>query len=188
MKAMKKLRSRAGMSLAETLLAVLILLLVSVILVRGVPAAKTAYEGVTLGANAQVLLSTTVSSLRDQLGTARDVTADAGKTYLTYCSVDTGCTSKIYLNSDDGKPVIMVQDYVEYMADQTDPINADLATQPRLLVSDTAATNGLYVTYGSIDYDNASGLVTVTGLSVKTSTGSELASLDTLLIRVITAA
>jgi len=49
-----KMKSQAGFSLAETLVAILILLLVSVIVANGVPVAQNAYEKVVVGANAKV--------------------------------------------------------------------------------------------------------------------------------------
>ena len=68
----KKIRDAHGFTLAETLLAVLILLMVSGIVAAGIPVAKKAYEKVVLAADAQLLLSTTVAELRDEIGTAWD--------------------------------------------------------------------------------------------------------------------
>ena len=60
-------RGRSGFTIAETLVAVLILLMVSSVVAAGIPAAKSAFEKVVVGANAEILLSTSVASLRDQL-------------------------------------------------------------------------------------------------------------------------
>ena len=57
----KKLHSSKAFTLAETLLAVLILLMVSTIVATGIPVARNAYEKVVLASNAEVLLSTTIS-------------------------------------------------------------------------------------------------------------------------------
>ena len=65
LKLKKRLKNQAGFSLAETLLAVLIMLLVSVIVANGIPVARNVYNNVIVGANAQVLLSTTVTALRN---------------------------------------------------------------------------------------------------------------------------
>lgn len=118
----RKLKSTAGFTLAETLLAVLILLLVSVIVARGVPAAKNVYEKVFIGANAQALLSTTISALKDELGTAWDVSTEnitvKGKegedktvTAIVYFSADTGAKSMLYPDGKTNK--IMIQEYAE---------------------------------------------------------------------------
>lgn len=77
MKACRKLRRRLsdsrGFTLAEMLMVVLILLLVSSVVATGIPAAVNAYQKVVDSANAQLLLSTTVSSLRRELSLASDV-------------------------------------------------------------------------------------------------------------------
>ena len=71
---LRKLNQKAGFTLAETLVTILILLMVSSIVAGGIPAATNAYYKAVDGANAQVLLSTAATALRDELGTARDIT------------------------------------------------------------------------------------------------------------------
>ena len=88
-------REGQGYTLAETLLTVLILLMVSGIVATGVPVAKNIYEKVVLGANAQVLLSNAVTSLRYELGTAMNVQIEG--TSLTYTSAHSGMRSQIFL-------------------------------------------------------------------------------------------
>ena len=179
MGARQKLKSRAGFTLAETLLAVMILLLVSVIVARGVPVAKNVYEKVTLGANAQVLLSTTVAALRDELGIAGNVKVEG--TTITYYSADTGATSRIYL--EGGPSSIMLQEYVG--ADDMVPANAQ-AAQARRLVSASAATGDLTVGYAAVSMSG--GVITFSNLEVRRSSGGgALASLETLNIRNISA-
>ena len=155
MKWMRKLKERAGFTLAEMLLATLILLLVSSIVVAGIPAAKNAYEKVVLGSNAQILLSTTAAALRDELGTAWDVKAGEGE--LLYFSADTGAVSSLYI---DGK-MIMLQEFAG-MEDIDSSMHTGTA---RPLVSEAAATSDLYVTYDSVSYDD-SGIVIFSGLKV----------------------
>lgn len=97
-------RRAAGFTLAETLLAVLILLLVSSIVAMGIPVAKQAFEKVTLAGNAELLLSTAVSTLRDELGTAWDVQAgEAPDGGVIYYSADTGNRSRLYIGVSDDK-------------------------------------------------------------------------------------
>lgn len=103
----RKLRNQSGFSLAETLLAVLILLLVSLLLANGMPTVKAVYERVTIGANARVLLSTTVATLRNELGTAKDVIVNG--TAVNYYSIDTHTTSSIYLKDKS----IMLNEYTD---------------------------------------------------------------------------
>lgn len=173
----KKLKSKRGFTLAETLLAVLILLMVSTILASGVPAAKNAYEKVVLASNAEVLLSTTVSALRNELGTAKDI--ERNGTTLTYYNEARGSTSKIYkyVGTEDVSGVIMIQRYAK-----TGDIGVDSAAVR--LISKTASTEDLYVTYEGVAYAN--GIVTFTNLSVNRESGrTGLANRPFLSIRVI---
>ena len=166
MKRESKLKSRSGFTLAETLLAILILLLVSSIVAQGIPVARNVYNRVVLGANAQVLLSTTVTALRDELGTAWDVTAGTGtdNKSLTYFSADIGSRSKLWV--DTATKTIQIQEYVT-----TDGLNTETASvgSARALVSEKAATRELRVTYNEATCAN--GVVTIKGLGVYRDTG-----------------
>lgn len=179
----KKLHNSSGFTLAETLLAVLILLMVSAIVAAGIPSAKNAYEKVVLASNAEVLLSTTITTLRNELGTAQDVKApkpgDPVDTTITYYNPTRGASSKLYVASGgEHDKEIMFQRY--FSADGL--VKADYAAAP--LVSSKTATQDLYVTYTSVTYDK--GIVTFSGLSVNRTSGTEgLASRDELSIRVI---
>ena len=156
MKWMRKLKERAGFTLAEMLLATLILLLGSSIVVAGIPAAKNAYEKVVLGSNAQILLSTTAAALRDELGTAWDVKTD-GTGKLLYFSADTGAVSKLYIQEN----MIMLQEYAGL-----EDIDGNKTGRVRPLISEAAATSDLYVTYGSVSYDGQNGIVKFSDLKV----------------------
>ena len=161
----QKLNEMAGFTLAETLLAVLILLLVSSIVAAGIPAAKNAYEKVVLGANAQLLLSTTVSELRDELGTAWDVEIENTGDVL-YFSAETGAKSKLYVEGNK----IMVQRFSKVNGLDNESGKA----VP--LVSDAAATRDLYVIYESASYDDS--VITFKKLEVhRASNGGVLADL-----------
>ena len=189
----RKLNSTAAFTLAETLLAVLILLLVSGIVAGGVPAARNAYEKVMLESNSEVLLSTTVTALRNELGTAAEIEAgtpdDSGTvTEILYeresASGDEliGSKSKIRLAGaeDAGEPagVILYERYAD--------TDLTLGGGARRLVSKEASTGDLYVTYESVRYDEAAGIITFSGLSVDRESGRKgLAKLDTFSIRVL---
>lgn len=105
----RKIRARSGFTLAETLLAVLIMLLVSVIVATGMPAVTNAYNKVVLGANAKVMLSTAITALHDEIGTAWQVNRAPDKKSITYFNADKGAQSTISLES--GK-AIQIQDYL----------------------------------------------------------------------------
>lgn len=105
-------RSRAGFTLTETLAAVAILLLASSIVAAGVPAATQAYVAAVDNSNAQVLLSTTTTRLRDELSVADPNTVvvknettggTAGELlYVTFDSSETGFETSIKYNDDMG--------------------------------------------------------------------------------------
>lgn len=90
-----KLKNKAGFTLAETMLAVVMLVLITA---SALPAAMTAYRNAIDAANAHALLSTTVDALRGELSTAWDVTVNE-KT-VTYKSSDTGSRSVLNLAAD----------------------------------------------------------------------------------------
>ncbi len=194
MKGRKKLYSKSGFTLGEVLVAIIILLMMSTIVAAGVPLAKRAYDKVTVGANAEVLLSTTVTALRDQLGTAREVETPNNKT-ITYYNADTNSRSKLFLGDADETDIkkqgILLQPYNGdewYLKDEVSGAGGVLSSGDWRLVSSAAATNGMYVTYDSVAYDNRNGLVTFTGLKVNWSlTTSTAPSIDSLVIRVIAA-
>ena len=187
LKAKRRLKNQVGFSLAETLLAVLIMRLVSVIVANGIPLAKNVYDNVIVGANAQVLLSTTITALRNELGTAKDVEPSADGTSVTYYSASISAMSQIYMGpADSNAPGSVNPDTIKlqpYIDPETGvPIQADTA---RDLVTRSASNRNLYVTYTEIE--KSGDIVTITGLSVsrKSDTGSPLAHLDTLNIRII---
>lgn len=72
-------RRKAGFTIAEMLIAVLILLMVSAVLAAGVPVAVNAYNKVIDAANAQLLLSTTVTRMEEELSTAVEVWTEESK-------------------------------------------------------------------------------------------------------------
>jgi len=160
----KKLKKNGGFTLAETLLAVLILLLVSVIVAEGMPAVRNVYEKVFIGANAQVLLSTTVTALRDELGTAWDVSVGTDNKSVTYFSASTGAQSKLYLDGN----TIYITEYVEY-----DGLNTAVGSKDNTyaLVSAAASTgnrkNDLQALFDSITCDKDKGIVEIKNLRVE---------------------
>ena len=180
----KHRNGRRGFTIAETLVAVLILLMVSSVVAAGIPAAKAAFEKVVISANAEILLSTSVASLRDQLAAADRVTVEEDGKTLNYYNNNSGIHARIY--PDDEAGAIMIQEYIGY----------DSGTEGneavRKLVTGAAATESLIVRYESASCEGQ--LVTIRGLAVlkdpkKTGqAGSDeepLTAVDTLNIRVI---
>lgn len=172
-KTRRKINTVFGFTLAETLLAILIMLMAAALMTTGIPAAKNAYEKVVLASNAELLLSTTMTELRNELSLAREVEASAGapgegESGIRYRDNTNGLQSRIFLGEDNGQTTIMIEK----------------GSTQRRLISRAASTRDLYVSYTGISCD--AGVVTFTGLSVKrTGDGAELASRDELSIRVM---
>ena len=179
-------RGRRGFTIAETLVAVLILLMVSSVVAAGIPAAKSAFEKVVVGANAEILLSTTVASLRDQLAAAdRVMVEEDGKT-LNYYSNDSGIHARIFPDEEAG--AIMIQEYIGYGG------GAEGSGAVRKLVTGAAATESLVIRYESASCEGQ--IVTIRGLAVRKDPkkgagqaadpdGEPLTAVDILNIRVI---
>ena len=163
---------KSGFTLGETLLAILIVALVGTIVIAGIPAAKNAYDRVVVSSNAEVLYSTTVTMLRNELGTAQKIELNTGDKGIIYYSPTRGTLSKIYISDDN----IMFNRYYSGIGNFGD--------DPVKLISSKTATGDLYVTYSNLNY--ADGIITISGLSVKRESAAEpLVSRDSLSIRVI---
>ncbi len=186
----QKLNKR-GFSLAEMLLAMLIMLLVSLIMASGIPAVKNAYEKVVVAANADVYLSTTVTALRNELATAKDIKVNGDS--ISFYHLARGAVSKIEKDSGNNNQ-ISIQRYadstelegislIEPTSTPTKPLTSDPI--PLVVVgSELGSWDDLYVTYDSVSYSG--GIITFTNLAVKRkSGGNDPASISSFKIRVI---
>lgn len=161
----QKLNNSSAFTLAETLVAILILLMVSSVVAAGIPAAANAYKKVVRASNAEVLLSTTISALRNELGTARILEKPSG-TNIKYYNATSGIASMIFVDDDDN--TIKYQQYIktEFSTNEENGDDGDKSVaQP--LVSSGLATDNLTVVYSSIAYDKNKNIITVSGLKVK---------------------
>ena len=177
----RKLGSRNGFSMMELLMATLILALGGSIIVEGVPLAAEVCRKVVDYSNAQVLLSTTLTRLRDELGTAQEITPpDPGKT-LKYICAD-GSESVIYIPAG-GQGI--------YLREYNDMVASSEMKYDHLLVSNAASNKNLYMTYADFDdttYNSSDGVITFENLEVKRDTdGTDetLVSIDEYKIRVL---
>ncbi|MCR5097191.1 MAG: prepilin-type N-terminal cleavage/methylation domain-containing protein [Erysipelotrichaceae bacterium] len=143
----KKL-NRKGFSLAELLLAIAILLLATGIVAAGIPAAISAYRKVVDAANAQVLLTTATTCLRDELDMSPEVQI-AGDV-ITY--VDEHGWQCIMKNGSSLKGILVSR-------------SSNNKTEDQLLVSDSAASKKFYIVYESVS--KSGNVVTFTNLQVK---------------------
>lgn len=165
-----KTENRKGFSLTELLAAVLILSMVSAVVAGGIPVAKDAYEKITLSANAQVMLSTAISALRNELGTATQVkvTDDGGLEYFN-SSINNYATITC-----PGNDVIVTW----YSKNESGSIEHNLVS------GKTGDNNQLHVKYYKKDgedgvaWDSDTGIVTITGLKVVDDSGNTKAKMD----------
>ena len=158
----KKVKNKKGFTLSELLVAMIILSLMTVLLVTGVNLASRSYRTVTDEGNAQVLVSTFASMLRNELSNANDVTESAdGYTYKK------GGSYYIMSLKTDGKGQLLIGEpgYEE------------------VLISPLTATNDLYVSIDSIDYSDTDKLFTIQGIAARrTSDDTVVSSIKLLLI------
>ena len=68
-----KLKNNYGFTLAETIIAVGLVLIVTAMLATGLPRAYESYKGIVDSADAHTLISTTMTELRDKLALAKDI-------------------------------------------------------------------------------------------------------------------
>lgn len=174
-------RSKMGFSMAETLVALIIILLVSSIVAAGMPAAQKAFLNVKESANAQVLLSTTLTELRNELSTASKIEPKGN--YVTFIDPVTG-DSKIELKGNK----LWLTTYRDINAE------GNLAGGiERPLVSDAAKTASLSLDFGgnapfpATAYSEGNTYFTLTGFTVKSDLvpNSELAGIGDYKIAII---
>ena len=159
-KLINKRNNRKGFSLTELLVAVLILSMVSAVVAGGIPVAKNAYEKITVTANAQVMLSTAISALRNELCTANVETPvpSEGTTKIRYYSPSIGNYSEIYVGQvpvEDNPGydaytgnTILIRQFADYTGSSED------RPKVRPLLSKSLGEDKLYVTYDSVSYKN----------------------------------
>jgi len=141
-----------GFSIAEMLIAVLILLMVSSVVAAGVPVAAQAYVKITDAADAESLLSTTMTMLRSELSTADSATVLCGSTdgcFVQYRNLDSGSLYTITAPVSDGIP-------------QQITVNNGSVTTNFVAAQD--AMGSMYTSFTGAEYSN--GVITIKGLAV----------------------
>ncbi len=178
---LKGRRGRQGFSLAEALVAVLILLMVSAIVAAGMPMAREVYEKTVDAANAHTLLSTTATMLRSELSQSRYVSGGDGAP-LVYRSGRTGMTTTLS-RPESGDGVTAPYSRGPFL---TYDINGDGdigENEKWYLVTTQATTKRLITDFTEITYSD--GIYTVSGLCVTREGTGTIAELSTLEIRTV---
>lgn len=198
-----RLKDSRAFTLAEALIAVIIMLLVTGIVVAGIPAAVRAYNRVVTASNAEVLLSTTMSALRNELTLAKDIdiqAADNGYVSavdgvksgvkIIYYNPQTGAKSRLSKGDDD----IMYERYAadEILIDSSELVAGSdaakaYAESPVNFMSDEISDKdkNLHINYTSVSYNEKTGIVKFDGLSVSKDGNPTLAVIGTYSIRII---
>ena len=167
---MRKILNNKAFSLAEVMLAVLLLTIVTAITAASIPTALRIYHQVVDAANAQTLLSTTATCLREELSTATSINI-TDDTHIYYTSED---GDLCYISMDTNNDSLSYDGiYLNYIGS---------SNFSRLLVSNEAASRKLHVEYTKVEYKD--GIVTFSNLKVYRDT-LELVGVDSYLIRVI---
>lgn len=178
----KKLSDKKGFTLAEVLMAVLILSLLGTIIAAGMPSALGAYRKITDIANAQALLSTTTNALRNRLDLADKISVDDTAKTLSFRSVEGGeCVISSEANG------VNIQEYVDYKIGAE---GSETTTEhKRLLVSEEASAKNLQISFDSVAYSELNGTITFSGIKVRKKdaapTDSDLTSLDEFVIKTL---
>ncbi len=170
MKAIKRKlrRNRAGFTLAETLICVLILLMVTGIVGAAIPTASNVYMKTVDAANAQVLLSTTKNVLRDKLGTSTQIKMTEGSNDVEFKNGNLGW-AKLVIGAEPGKTNGENGVWLVYGKLNNGAVDYTSSTAQRA-VSSEATTEHLSIRFGGDDggitYVKSTGVVTVTKLQV----------------------
>ena len=183
MKQKNQKRNRGGFTLAETLIAVLILTMVAGIVAGGIPAARNALDKAVDTSHSQLLLSTTMTSLRNELATASSITCASETVNEDGSVAEDPAARKIisYVDSSGAVCTLQSEDDGIYVEKEASPDISSGVNHPRiphrLLVSEQAATKNLYAAFTSASYNN--GIVKIEGLKVCKKQGdSELVLSD----------
>ena len=183
MKQKNQKRNRGGFTLAETLIAVLILTMVAGIVAGGIPAARNALDKAVDTSHSQLLLSTTMTSLRNELATASSITCASETVNEDGSVAEDPAARKIisYVDSSGAVCTLQSEDDGIYVEKEASPDISSGVNHPRiphrLLVSEQAATKNLYAAFTSASYSN--GIVKIEGLKVCKKQGdSELVLSD----------
>ncbi|MDD3218403.1 MAG: prepilin-type N-terminal cleavage/methylation domain-containing protein [Lachnospiraceae bacterium] len=131
----QKINSQKGFTLSEMLMSVLVMLLATLIIAGGVTAVRSAYINITLKADAQTLLSTTISAMEDDLRYAQNINIsniEDGTTTVAFDSPSRGYN--MYFLNDDSEGILIAN-------------TQSTATVP--LVTDKAMANNLFSKFES---------------------------------------
>lgn len=170
---MRKIRNKKGFTLAETLLALTITLMVAGLLAGGIPLALNAYHKVVDSANAKTVLATLTTELRDELALAKNMPITSNGEKLTYTNTMGKETELFKVDSTTFK------DNGIYLKVK----KSDSEYKTVLLLSNASMAGNLCVRYSTVDFDGK--VITFHNLEVYSESLAKLATLNEYRIRVL---
>ena len=182
-------KRKAGFTLAETLIAILILLMVSAIVAGVLPVAGKAFTKTVDTVDAQVFLSAAMAALRDEMSTAADISISG--TTVEYRSAANGLC-RLEIASSPAASGEGTEGGILLTCLEEDPLTgekrADPDRPPQPLVAAKAGITGepgsFRIVYESVEHED--GIVVFHGLQVLVN-GMELsgASREDFTVRII---
>ena len=156
-------RARSGFTLVETLMALMIMVILTGLVAMGIPVAFDTYTKSVNASNAKVLLSTTTTVLRDEFSMAQKQATVGGKLYYMdrdgyWASLEIGTNTK-----NSKLPTITKQLYYGNISKDPDTELVELG-DPQKLIPDSALTDALGIRLSGVSYNN--GVFTINDLEV----------------------
>lgn len=174
-----KIRNNKGFTLTETLLTVILVVLMSGAVAAGVSTVSRVIHKIQNKANAEVLLSTTLTLLSDDLQNTESVESTDGT--VQYLKIrENGSSAWISIDNStsdlDSENAGIRKNYYTMTMDSNSgiPVYQEGLSTP--YVTEQAKTDALFTTIGSITYSNH--VLTVHDLEVKNKDGVTQEKLD----------
>ena len=146
-------RSRGGFTLAETLVDIVLMSLVGMIVTGGISMGARVYGEITERANAELLLSTTLMRMRDELDRVEEVWTKDKKTYFrTSFSNWRQLVTSAEGEGDKEKFGVFIQEYGGY--DITSAPKDKLGDPWPLVTEAMGGKDELYATFDELTYNN----------------------------------
>lgn len=165
---------KRGFTLGETMVALLIVVLLTAVVAAGIPTAQRAFVQVVDAGNAEVLLSTALIELQTRLSTATEVRLKTDDDSFLIAYKDGG--TNLWFSVVDNAEIGLTVQQILMSPDGTVGTLTEPFTRP--LVTNKAATEHLRATAEAIGYNSATETFSVEGLKVLDSSGKEYASMD----------
>lgn len=158
----RKLNNK-GFTLIELLVVIFIISILTALMAGIMPRAMDAYFNTVDKSNAQVLLSTGIEKLRDEMGTASEIKIENNK--ITYKDGSTG--NKSYIRLDTGTGIIYLNEDVANSTNER-PIVEYQKTKDMsgTLIKATGRISLTCSAFSSSMYDKANGIITFYGVKV----------------------